>query len=163
MIENKIDQFNLVLRDESYDLISKDEWQPLAEQYIKNLVESLKLEKLFGKLSDSDSFRPAGYDVVYNFNKFPPHAIGYSLKQPQKGVLVSTNAHFWNIWQERYFEEYGKRLELYTLYKMVQHPKLYTTHFSRVDLVVDFIDEGIDVGALYRSLVNGRSDVYYEE
>lgn len=163
MLESKIDQFNLVLRDESYDLLSKNEWNHLAEQFIENFVKESKLEELFGKLSESDSFRPAGYDVVYNFNKFPPHAIGYSLKQPQKGVLVSTNAHFWNMWQERYFEEYGKQLELHTLYKLIQHPKLYTTHFSRVDLVADFIDEGVDVGSLYRSLVDGRSDIYYDQ
>lgn len=161
MLETKIDQFNLILREPEHDMLGKKDWQPLAEKIIKNFIEKSRLEELFGKLDDSDSFKPSGYDVVYNFNKFLPHAIGYSLNQSEKGILVQTNAHFWTIWQERFTEKFGKNIELYTLFKMIQDPKMYTTHFSRIDLAVDFIDENIDVGSLYRSIMDGRSDVYY--
>lgn len=163
MLEAKVDQFNLVMRPYDFDLLDSAEWSVLAEKMIQSFIENTKIDQLFGQLSESDSFRPAGYNVVYNFNGLPAHAIAFSVKQADKGLLISTNAHFWNMWQQRYFEKFNERLELFKLFKMIQNPKVYTAHFSRVDLAIDFIDEGIDVGALYRSIMNGRSEIYYDK
>lgn len=162
MIEAKVDQFNLVLRPHDYDLLRQEEWSEIAQKIINTFEDQTKINKLFGELKETDSFTPPGYDVVFNFNRLPAHAIAFSINNPDRGVLISTNAHFWNIWQQRYYEEFGQRLELYKLFKAIQNPLLYTTHFSRVDLAIDFIDEGLDVGKLYRSIMDGRSDVYYD-
>lgn len=162
MIEAKIDQFNLILRPYDYDLLNRAEWSEMAEEMIQMFVKQTKIDELFGELDISDSYTPPSYDVVYNFNRLPAHAIAYSINHSNRGVIVSTNAHFWTIWQQRYFERFGKRLELYELFRSIQSPAHYTTHFSRIDLAIDFIDEGLDVGKIYRSIMDGRSDVYYD-
>lgn len=162
MIEAKIDQFNLILRAHDYDLLNREEWADLAEEFIEIFEQQTGINQLFGELSISDSYKPAAYSIALNYNRYPPHAIAFSDRNPDRGVMISTNAHFWTIWQQRHFEKFGERLELYKLFKLIQNPPHYTTHFSRIDLAVDYIDEGLDVGKIYRSLMDGRSDIYYD-
>lgn len=160
-VKPSVDQWTLVLqmKDIENKEFEIEEWSDYARYILNTFFKKSKLLELFGNdnLAVKNKGRIKSYTEGYTFNL--PYYIHFAFHpdQPRMGVLIDVSAQFWKAYQQKYGEKFDENLQLYHLIQMIE-AEVYTARFSRIDMVVDFIDEGIDVGKIYRSLESGRSE-----
>lgn len=162
-VQPSVDQWTLVLQstDLNFEL---NEWKEKAETMLNIFFDKSRLFDLFDKenLDEKNSGRINSYTNGYTFNVPYYHHFAYHDRQPKMGILIDVSASFWKHWQQAYQEEFNQTLQLYHVIQMIED-EAYTLRLSRIDLVVDFIDENIDVNRINRSLKDGRSEFRYVE
>ncbi len=168
MMKLGVDQFTLILiPNEKFDF---DSWRLLVAPKIINIFNSCtKIESILGKLSLVDAnvgkdinFKlPTGYTKGYYIkNALFYFSIAYNEAMPNMCVIIYFSATAWKIYCENYTNTYNKPMNIRRFLKMIK-----TTYFkcrlSRLDICVDFIDEGLSVSQLSKSIQRGRTEVRY--
>lgn len=100
---------------------------------------------IFGPQSKEDK-APAGYTVAYHYGAHSFYlALAYHPEHARMGIIVKMSAQALDYYTQH------SGLKLYNLLQTAQDNS-YTMRLSRVDLVADYINEGIDVTAIYHGL-----------
>lgn len=159
MIIIGIDQFTLILQP-TIDF-EFDEWVDIAHEMINEFLERSLLIKLYGKFSKNTSQNPQGYNTCYSFDNVPFYlVIGYHSFQPSMGVIIKFSAHAWADYQDEYKQNIGQTINIQTFLQSIQS-NIYSMRLSRVDLCVDFINEGFSVAKIARSFEKNNLEVRY--
>jgi len=79
---------------------------------------------------------------------------------PNMGVIVKFSGHAWSVYMENYEKIYGERMNLWRFFSLI-NSDLYEYRLSRIDPFVDFINEGINVAKIKKSIEAGRSEIRY--
>lgn len=161
MLQLGVDQFTLVLQsklDYEYEDWGKFE----ADLLVDDFMERSKMRELIpNEFGSADVKLPDGYTHGYSFHDSLWYwTIAYHEYFRRMGVIIKFSAYAWHEYRKRYEQTFGETVELYGFLKMTQS-NLYSQRLSRVDIYVDFIDEGIDVAQLKRSFESGRLEVRY--
>ncbi|ALD11477.1 TPA: hypothetical protein ACGB8A_000786 [Listeria monocytogenes] len=126
-------------------------------------VESRKsgLELLFGLVEEVDGGILKNYTKGYTFLDAPFYfRIAYHPFYVNMGVSIYFSAYAWSEYRKRYEEYFNKPIHLHTFFQLI-HSKDYSYRLSRIDMVIDFKNEGVDIAKIYRSLEAGRTEVRY--
>ncbi len=161
MINIGVDQFTLLLKPNfAYDY---EDWidKTVQESIIRQFLSLSKMPSLFGEISDSDVTLPAGYTNGYNFNNNLFYfCIAYNEYYYKMNIIVKFSGFSWHEYCKRYKERYKTNMNIREFFKIIDS-KIYNFRLSRADLYVDFIDEGIDVNKITKSIKNGRTEIRY--
>lgn len=161
MIITGIDQFTLILQsnlDGTFD--DWINWE--AEKIINDFMERSKmLDVMLHEFGVADCKIPTGYTNGYSF-KYSPYYFCIALNTGYRhmGLIVKFSSYCWSVYKERYALTYGSPIELHKFLRLTESPN-YSQRLSRVDPFVDFINEGINVAKLKKSIESGRTQVYY--
>jgi len=160
LINTDIDQFTLVLQ--SKDNYTFDEWHEWGAIHIVNeFLFKAKLLTIFKNIDLSDVKLPEGYTFGYAPKKAPFYfCIAYNESFSRMGVIVKFSAHAWAEYKQRFKINFNENINLHNFFKMIESTE-YTYRLSRVDVYCDFINEGIDIDKIKRSLENKRLQVRY--
>lgn len=159
MIIIGIDQFTLVLQPTvDFEL---DEWGDIAHEIISEFLNLSQLITLYGSFSKNTSHNPQGYNMSYSFDNVPFYlVIGYHSFQPAMGVIIKFSAHAWADYQDEYKQNIGQTINIHTFLQSIES-NMYSMRLSRVDLCVDFINEGFSVAKIARSFEKNNLEVRY--
>lgn len=159
-----IDQFTVVLlpnQQAKHAYQTLDRWEKWCQDIITNITQQTQLETLFGVMVKDATTAPAGYNSVHSFSDVPFYlAFAYHSKQPDLGLIIKFSAHAWMEYRQHYHEAFGESIHLNRFLQLLQSD-YYTVRLSRVDFCCDFIDEGIDIDKLKRSIEEKRVEVRY--
>ncbi|WP_079708022.1 hypothetical protein [Paraliobacillus ryukyuensis] len=160
MIKPDIDQFTLVLQ--ASDVFDFDEWRDwVAKSLISTFLINSKMHKLFDNFGEADVKLPEGYTIGYSFINTPFYfCIAYHEAFTKMGVIVKFSAYAWHEYRKRYKAEFNELIHLHTFLKMIDSDE-YSFRLSRIDICCDFINEGIDIAKLKRSIEEKRTELRY--
>lgn len=159
MIIIGIDQFTLILQSTSDFIL--EEWVDVAHEMINEFLDLSALVDLYGKFSLNKSTNPQGYNNNYSFDNVPFYlVIAYHSHHSSMGVIIKFSAHAWADYQNEYEQTMGKTINIHTFLQSIQS-SLYSMRLSRVDLCVDFINEGFSVAKIARSFEKNNLEVRY--
>ena len=139
MIEAGIDQVTIVLLAHDGVLNNKNRrWNDIASEIIFEVEESLNLIEILGERSLMKK-AISGYSVGYTYGNHDfSFAIYYHHQYARMGVLVKFSAQALAYYQEQ------MNLYVYEVLQKMQSP-LYLVRCSRIDIAIDFINEGINI------------------
>lgn len=160
-VSPKIDEFTVVLQPSSkeFDLDEWTDWK--ADDLINTFLIKSKLTALFDDFAEADVSLPAGYNIGYSFNNSPFYlTIAYHNFFVKMGIIVKFSAYAWDEYQKRYAEQFSEPLHMHSFFKMIEADN-YNFRLSRVDIAIDFKNENVNIAQLYRSLMAGRTGVFY--
>ncbi|MDU3212355.1 hypothetical protein [Anaerococcus sp.] len=161
MINIGVDQFTLILKPNfKYDYSN---WldKSVQESVIMQFISLSKMQSVFGKLSKADVTLPSGYTNGYNFNnKLYYFCIAYHEYYYKMNIIVKISGYAWHMYCKLYKEIYKVDMNIREFFKIIDS-KIYSSRLSRCDLYVDFIDEGIDVNKITKSIGAGRTEIRY--
>lgn len=158
MVELGIDEMTMVLQlpSEYKELLESNEWSYLAELIIKRFVEKAKIEEVLG-LQDCEIRPPQGYNIAYKYGNHNFYfAIAYHLVQMSMGVAIKFSAKALDYYCEQ------SSLHVYEFLRIIQDD-FYSVRLSRVDLVADFIDEDLDVTAIYQDMMDCKVGIFRKQ
>lgn len=158
MIELGVDEMTIVLQAtaKTKDVMALEDWPMVAEAMISEFLARTGLEGLYGELT-TEPRCPCGYTEALTLGEHGFYlAIAINPRQPLMGVCVRISAQALAY----YIENVG---EPYLLLQAAYAPDNYEMRLSRCDIAVDYIDEGIDVTAIYQGLVSGCIEVRREQ
>ncbi|EEV43653.1 TPA: hypothetical protein ACOA6Q_002373 [Enterococcus faecium] len=160
MIKPDIDQFTLVLQ--TTGVFDFDEWRDwVAKSLISTFLIKSKMHKLFDNFGEADVKLPEGYTIGYSFINAPFYfCIAYHEAFSKMGVIVKYSAYAWHEYRKRYEAEFNEPIHLHTFLKMIDSDE-YSFRLSRIDICYDFINEGIDIAKLKRSIEEKRTELRY--
>lgn len=160
MITTDIDQFTLVLQP--FKKCNFDEWrESTAMLLIDTFILKSNMSIIFQNLSESKERLPEGYNRGFSINNSPFYfCIAYHEAYVRMGVIVKFSAYSWHEYRKRHKKIFNYDINLHSFLKLIDS-KEYTFRLSRVDVYCDFINEGIDVSKLKRSIEQGRTEVRY--
>lgn len=161
MVITGIDQFTLVLRGVRGS--GFDDWINWeAEDIRKEFMKKSKMLKIMPyEFGSADCTLPSGYSDGYSFKMSPWYfCIAFHEAFRSMGVIVKFSSYCWADYKERYATAYRSPIELHNFLRLTESEK-YDQRLSRVDPYVDFINEGICVASLNRSIESGRTQVFY--
>lgn len=156
-----IDQFTLVLQPTSLDF-DFDEWSDWkANDIINTFLIKSKLPSLFGQIEQSDGGLLKNYKEGYTFANAPFYfRIAYHPLFVKMGVSVYFSGYAWSEYQKRYKETFNESIHLHTFFKLIDSID-YSYRLSRIDMAIDFKNEGVNIAQIHRSLRAGRTEVRY--
>lgn len=160
MIELGIDEATLVLQPAADDQSEASEfsgWEELATSIALEASCKLDLPSVFGERRSLDRC-PNGYNAGFAYGNHDFYfAVAYNGSHPSMGVIIkfSAQALAW------YTRKTGK--ELWQVLQELQCPECYMVRPSRIDVTADFIDKGLSVDDIYRSLDDGSMAVYRKQ
>lgn len=158
-----IDQWSLTLRSNLDG--SFDDWINWEATYIiSEFMKKSRMLELFKEyeFSYADCKLPEGYSHGYSFRSSPWYfCIAFNEGFRNMGVIVKLSAWAWAEYKKRYALAYGFETELHNFLRSTMSDKYYSQRLSRVDPFVDFINEGICVAKIKRSIEQGRLQVHY--
>ncbi|QNL42569.1 hypothetical protein H8787_01475 [Streptococcus sp. NSJ-72] len=159
MITIGIDQFTLVLQSTvDFEL---DKWVDIAHEMINEFLDLSQLIKLYGEFSKNTSQNPQGYNTSYSFDNVPFYlVVAYHSFQPSMGIIIKFSAHAWVDYQDEYKQNIGQTINIHTFLQSIQS-NMYRMRLSRIDLCVDFINEGFSVAKIARSFEKKNLEVRY--
>lgn len=130
-------------------------WFDTATGIIHEFEELLHLTELFGEPRLVK--KPiSGYTVGYDYGAHDFFfQVSFHNRFAYMGVLVKFSAQAFNYLQEQ------TNLLPYEVLQQVQSP-LYKVRCSRIDIAVDYIDEGISINEIYTRYTDGKIDLYFE-
>ena len=137
MIEAGIDELSIVLL--AHDDVLKNHngrWFDIASEIISNLEENLNLIDVFGERKITSGM--LGYSIGYSYGEKPFFAIFYHPQYARMGVLVKFSAQALAYYQGQ------TNLYVYEVLQKMQS-QIYQVRCSRIDIALDFINEGINI------------------
>lgn len=157
-----IDQFTLILQPTSL-AFEFDDWEKWkAESLINTFLDMSGLELLFGLVEEADGGILRNYTKGYTFLDAPFYfRIAYHPIYVNMGVSIYFSAYAWSEYRKRYEEYFNKQIHLHTFFRLI-HSRDYSYRLSRIDMAIDFKNEGVDIAKIYRSLQAGRTEVRYK-
>ena len=139
MVEAGIDQLTIVLLAHDDVLNNKNRrWNDIASEIIFELEERLNLIDILGKRCSMKK-AISGYSIGYTYGNHDfSFAIFYHHQYARMGILVNFSAQA--------LAYYQGQTNLYA-YEVLQKMKsqLYQVRCSRIDIAMDFINEGINI------------------
>lgn len=159
MIELGTDEVTMVLRPDERTLAGMEfsDWVPVADRIIGSFIDRTDLESVYGE-PRQETRCPRGYTESITLGEHPFYlALAVNEHQPLMGCCIRISAKA----LAHYVEETGH--EAYRLVQDAYSPDDYDLRLSRIDLTADYLDEGIDVSALYRGLSSGGTLVMREQ
>lgn len=158
MVELGIDEITLVLQapDVKKTLISINDWRDVAESIISRFERQADLETVFGKRS-IEKKPPAGYTVGYRYGS---HSFYFCVAYHDVSISMGTIIKFSATSLDYYLEATG--LKIHEFLQKVKHSD-YEQRLSRIDLTADYIDEGIDISAIYQDLMDSKVAIFREQ
>ena len=139
MVEAGIDQLTIVLLAHDDVLNNKNRrWNDIASEIIFELEERLNLIDILGKRCSMKK-AISGYSIGYTYGNHDfSFAIFYHHQYARMGILVNFSAQA--------LAYYQGQTNLYA-YEVLQKMKsqLYQVRCSRIDIALDFINEGINI------------------
>lgn len=161
MINIGVDQFTLLLRPTfNFEF---ENWldRSVQDSIIEQFLSLSKLLTIFGNLNTSDVTLPSGYTEGYNFNNQPFYfCIAYHKYYYKMYIIVKFSGYAWHEYCKRYRYVYSKDMNIRKFFNLI-NSKIYDYRMSRCDLYIDFIDEGIDVNRIKKSIEEGRTEIRY--
>jgi len=155
MLELGIDEITLVLKltPDIQDEITPYEWASVAESIIDVFAEKADFLKIFGSKHYADK-APNGYTVAYAYGDHNFYfAVAYHELQLRMGIIIKFSAKALDYYLE------VSCLHVYEIIQKVRS-EYYTGRLSRIDLTADYIDEGIDVTAIYQGFIDKKVGVF---
>lgn len=163
-VEPIIDQFTLILQPTSLDFDFEDWENYKSDDLINTFLAQSKIETLFsqfGQIEFSDGGILKSYTHGYTFENLPFYfRIAYHPLIVKMGISIYFSAYAWAEYQKLYENKYQKNIQLHTFLKLIESDN-YSFRLSRIDLAIDFKNEGVNIGQIYRSLKAGRTEVRY--
>lgn len=156
-----IDQFTLILQPTSltFDFGGWEKWK--ADSLVDTFLDKSRLELLFGMVTDADGGILKNYTKGYSFLNIPFYfRIAYHPIYVNMGISVYFSAYAWSEYRKRYEEYFKEPIHLHTFLQLINSND-YSFRLSRIDMVIDFKNEGVDIAKTYRSLEAGRTEVRY--
>lgn len=148
MLEIGIDEFTLVLSPVN----EPDEWSELGEELIDHFVQKAHLLQIFGDPRQPEIL-PAGYTTGITYGEHDFYfSIAINPEFPRMGIVIKFSAQAWSYYRATYRDIFKQDMYLYSFYIMTQSP-YYNSRLSRVDLVIDFLDEKLSVNTIYKQLI----------
>lgn len=157
MIYTSIDEISFVFLPK--EVLSLEDWEDFSKEIIPFLVRKLKLDVL-GKLQESPKGF-AGYDKVFIPESNGMLLLAYNQLMPNMGVYLKFSAGA----LRQYLKARKLSIPQYQIYNLVHDFYSVTNYFlgecrvSKIDMCVDFVDEGILVSDLYKSLVSEKLEL----
>lgn len=160
MIKPDIDQFTLVLQ--SNNTFEFDEWREwVADDIINTYLIRSKMLYLFLDFGQADLKLPEGYTNGYSFLNAPFYfTIAYHEAFAKMGVIIKFSAYAWHEYRKRYETHFNEAIHLHSFLKNIDSND-YSLRLSRIDICCDFINEGIDIAKLKRSIEQERTEIRY--
>lgn len=156
-----IDQFTLILQPSDFNFDFDDWGNRKADSLIESFLEKAHLERLFGLIEEADGGFLKNYTKGYTFLDAPFYfRVAYHPLYINMGISIYFSAYAWSEYRKKYEEYFKEPVHLHSFLKLI-HSKNYTFRLSRVDMAVDFKNEGVDIARIYRSLQAERTEVRY--
>jgi len=159
LLELGVDEVTIVLQisqqlKKTYNSNQFD-WSVAAENIIDTFVDRAGFQTIFGNRIP-EMRPPQGYTNAYAFGDHTFYlAVAYHRLQMSMGIVVKFSAQALDY----YCESSG--LKIYEFLQQTQATE-YTMRISRIDLVVDYIDEGINISEIYQNLMGKKIDIFRE-
>lgn len=166
MLVPDVDEFTLVLWDEKRYLNNESEntdWNQIAFQLIADFTEQTYMDKLFGDFEETVK-GSAGYTnhFTYNDQLFSGLNMAWNEGNKEMGVIISFSASAWLFYRKYFKEQFNKNINISDFLRMAENDS-WTSRLSRIDLLVDFKNEGLSVDTIYRSIERGTARVQYSD
>lgn len=130
-------------------------WPVVAEEIIDLFIDKADFKTIFGENIPLEK-SPQGYTVSQTYGHHMHYlAVGYHHLHMSMGIIIKFSAQALNY----YLESSG--LKIYEFLQKIQSTD-YTTRLSRIDLTVDYFDEGINVSTIYQNLKDKKIDTFRE-
>lgn len=131
-----VDEFSLVLFCPTEDV--GDDWGDLVHIMINEFICLSKIGYLLGSVVETKEKKPKAYSQALTIEDVPYYfAIAFHDTFQHMGILVRFTAHSWAVYQQKYFDLFGKRINIAEFLKMIESP-IYTYRLSRIDLTADY-------------------------
>lgn len=157
MLELGIDEITVVIQltPRLKAQINPFDWNQIAENLIDIFVEKSNFKTIFGE-PNTEVRPPQGYTFAYTYGEHNFYlAVAYHQYQINMGIAVKFSAQALDY----YCETSG--LKVYEFLQKIQD-RFYTTRLSRIDLTVDYIDEGVNVTDIYQNLMDNKVGIFRE-
>lgn len=148
-----VDEFSLVLFLPTEEVC--ENWVKAAYFMINEFIELSKIELLLGKVIDTNEKKPKAYSQALTIENVPYYfAIAFHDIFQHMGILVRFTGQAWAVYQQKYYEHFGKRINIAEFLKMIDS-LLYTYRLSRIDLTADYINYGdLSPHTIYNKLID---------
>lgn len=148
-----VDEFSLVLFLPTEEVC--ENWVKAAYFMINEFIELSKIELLLGKVIDTNEKKPKAYSQALTIENVPYYfAIAFHDIFQHMGILVCFTGQAWAVYQQKYYEHFGKRINIAEFLKMIDS-LLYTYRLSRIDLTADYINYGdLSPHTIYSKLID---------
>lgn len=148
-----VDEFSLVLFLPTEEVC--ENWVKAAYFMINEFIELSKIELLLGKVIDTNEKKPKAYSQALTIENVPYYfAIAFHDIFQHMGILVRFTGQAWAVYQQKYYEHFGKRINIAEFLKMIDS-LLYTYRLSRIDLTADYINYGdLSPHTIYSKLID---------
>ncbi|MFU2203914.1 hypothetical protein ACMZ6Y_02030 [Streptococcus pluranimalium] len=154
-----IDQFTLVLQ--STVNVTVEDWFDTAVEISREFLEKSHLDFFYPIINFTKDGLPAGYTHGFIVENVPFYlSVAFHEYYKNMGVIVKFSAFSWSDYRKCYEEQFNEPIQLNTFLNMIISTK-YHARLSRVDLCCDFINEGISIPKLKRSIEQGRTEIRY--
>lgn len=144
-------------------LCSRSLWDDTAREYVYKISDTLNLETLFGQIYIIDKTCVQGYTNTYQFGMHPFNfGVCYHEYITSMGVVINYSAQALSFYKKAYESTFQKNIEVYDILKklILAFPN-ETVHLTRIDMVADFIDEGICVDDMQKQFTAKELTVYF--
>lgn len=133
-----VDEFSLVLFLPDEEVC--ENWIKAAYFMINEFIELSKIELLLGKVVEANEKKLQAYSQALTIENVPYYfAIAFHDIFQHMGILVRFTGQAWATYQQKYYEHFGKRINIAEFLKMIES-LLYTYRLSRIDLAADYIN-----------------------
>ena len=133
-----VDEFSLVLFLPTEEVC--ENWVKAAYFMMNEFIELSKIELLLGKVVEMNKKKPQAYSQAFTIENVPYYfAIAFHDTFQHMGILVRFTGQAWAVYQQKYYEYFGKRINIAEFLKMIES-LLYTYRLSRIDLAADYIN-----------------------
>lgn len=152
MLDVQVDEFTLVLqatkKPHSIEL-----WSRTAQNIVREFIILSKIDLILGELEDTKYSLPKGYSHGLSCKDTPYYfSIAYHTDFIQMGVCIKFSAYAWLKYKEQYESLFDHKINLHQLMSNINSTNLYTSRISRIDIAIDFFNEGISVNTIYNQL-----------
>lgn len=163
-VEPIVDQFTLILQPTTLNF-EFDDWENwVADHLIDRFLIKSRISDLFsnfGPIEFTDGGVLKNYTNGYMFSNAPFYMrVAFHPLYVKMGISIYFSAYAWAEYQKLHYKKYNEVINLHTFFQLIKSDE-YTYRLSRIDLAVDFKNEGVDISKIYRSLKSGRSEVRY--
>lgn len=160
MFRALIDEVSIVgLVEEGF--LDLDNWYGYADEVRRKISYTLRLEMIFGEPHPTEA-SVKWYDSAITFGYHPYFfTVAFNSAQPNLGIIIKFSAQAYSVYKERATSITGESVELNMILRSLSSIPGILFRCSRIDVALDYIDEGIDISAIYRSLSEGSTQVVY--
>ncbi len=133
-----VDEFSLVLFLPTEEVC--ENWVKAAYFMMNEFIDKSKIDVLLGKVTEMNEKKPQAYSQAFTIENVPYYfAIAFHDMFQHMGILVRFTGQAWATYQQKYYEHFGKKINIAEFLKMIES-LLYTYRLSRIDLAADYIN-----------------------